>query len=161
MTIDYLGESEKYRPVIIRSLLVGEAPPPSGNRYFYVPRPLSIITPIEKNASLPATIFHHYFRARPQTTAEYISLLKRLQDMGIFLIDICDKPIKVRGCHEGEQHIIGEIPKLRRKLSERGISIEEGNIIFLLARKSYVKHLKNEFPESWHVTWKAFRMSPE
>ncbi len=37
MAIDYLALSQAYRPAMIRTLLVGESPPPSGTSYFYLP----------------------------------------------------------------------------------------------------------------------------
>ncbi len=50
----------------------------------------------------------------------YIQLLERLQNMGRFLIDICDDPITVRGNPEGLERIIHEIPRLRGKMAAGG-----------------------------------------
>jgi hypothetical protein len=98
MGIDYLRESDKYRPKTIKTLLVGEAPPFSGKTYFYAPCMLPNAIPVENDRSLPATIFNHYFQERPRTTGQYINFLLKLKEKGIFLIDICTEPIKVRGC---------------------------------------------------------------
>lgn len=159
MSIEYHQESEKYRPESIRTLLVGEAPPPNGKTYFYVPRPISNEGPIEKARSLPATIFNHYFQERPTSLERYIILLTHLKDDGIFLIDICSEPIRVRNCPEGVSRIIDEIPKLRIKMVEKSIHVADQDIIFLLARNSYKKYILREFPDSQLYTWKDFRMS--
>jgi hypothetical protein len=162
MAIDYLTESEKYRPSVIERLLIGEAPPPSGKVYFYVP-PERCTTglSIEEDTSLPATIFHHYFQQRPECKEEYEAFLRRLQEQGVFLIDICNEAIKVRGCPDGVQRIIDEIPNLRRKMVVRGINVADKNMVFLLPRKSYSKHLREAFPESRRLAWKEFRLHPE
>jgi len=160
MPIDYFRESEKYRPRKVTTLLVGEAPPPSGKAYFYLPRPMSNKRPVRNDRSLPATIFYHYFQRRPKTEAEYIDLLFKLQNKGIFLIDICDEPLKVRGCKKNLERIVNEISKLRNKMRLRNISIKDEDIIFLLPRKNYLKHLKGEFPNSKYFRWIDFRMSP-
>jgi len=159
MTIDYLAESKKYQPTIIKTLLIGEAPPPSGKKYFYVPMQLSNAKPIEKDTTLPATIFNHYFRKRPTTVDEYRDFLLRLKDMSIFLIDICDEPIRVRGCPDGVQRVKEEIPKLRSKMSKRNIQVADENIIFLLARTDYTGEVRNAFPDAQHIRWKEFRIS--
>lgn len=163
MLINYLEESEKFRPerigLEIKTLLIGEAPPPSEKKYFYLPRPLSNKKTILMDRSLPVTIFYHYFQIRPYTIEEYAKLLLRLQKMGIFLIDICDNPIEVRNNPAGIQRIISDIPKLRNKLIARNIKIEENNMIFLLPRPDYLPEIKSEFPNSRYIKWKDFRMS--
>ncbi|MFC1977857.1 hypothetical protein ACFLWS_06320 [Chloroflexota bacterium] len=160
MAIDYFRESEKYRPATIKTLLIGEAPPPSGKTYFYVPRAMSNATPIENDTSLPATIFNHYFHDRPTAIDRYIAYLTRLIEKGIFLIDICSDPIRVRANPEGVLRIIDEIPKLRSRVLARGIQVIDSNIVFLLARNKYEKQIRCEFPNSQLVRWKDFRMSP-
>jgi len=165
MTIDYFTESEKYRPKRIETLLVGESPPPSGKSYFYVPKPMSNSRPIRSDTSLPATIFYHYFLKRPETEAEYVDLLLRLKENGIFLIDICDDPVRVRGnkgvIKKNLDRIIEEIPRLRNKMASRKISVAENDIIFLLARRNYLKYIREEFPTAKYFRWIDFRLSPE
>ena len=165
MPIDYFKESEKYKPQKVSTLLVGEAPPPSGNFYFYLPRPLSNTIPIRSDRSLPATIFHHYFQTRPETEREYVRLLLKLKDMGVFLIDISDEPLRIRERRGINQlnldRLISEIPNLRSKMKSREIFIEDGKIIFLLPRLHYKRHLVDEFPESTFVRWIDFRITPE
>ncbi len=161
MAIDYFLESEKFRPKEIKKLLIGEAPPASGKTYFYVPKPMNTSIPIREDRSLPATILHHYFRQRPADVETYIQLLKCLQKMGIFLIDICDDPITVRRNPEGLERIIEEIPKLRGKMADREIHVPESNVIFLLARNNYRKHIRREFPQARTICWIDFRMTPE
>ena len=157
MAINYIIESEQYRPTKIKTLLVGEAPPSSGKKYFYGPKQMSNVRPIIEDRSLPATIFGHYFQKRPTTKDEYIAFLLRLRAMGIFLIDICDDPIKVRGCSEGVQRIIDEIPRLREKMAAREIRVPDRGIVFLLARTNYLEHIRREFPDSQYVRWIDFR----
>lgn len=159
MKIDYEAESEKYRPNPIRCLLVGEAPPPSGQTYFYIPKALSEDIDIANDKSLPATIFYHYFQARPTTMEECDDFLRRLKSMGIFLIDICDEPIKVRNSLAGVERIIHEISSLREKMALRRIDVPDEKIAFLLARRNYERHIRKEFPRSKQITWKDFRMS--
>ena len=93
--INYFEISGKYRPSKIKTLLIGEAPPPSGKKYFYLPDAIQNRSRAE-NASLPATIFYHYFDIVPSDVVEYERFLRKLQNMGIFLIDIIDEPLKIR-----------------------------------------------------------------
>jgi hypothetical protein len=163
--INYFEESEKYRPKNIKTLLIAEASPPSGKRYFYVPKAMSNKTAIEADTSLPATIFYHYFQRRPETVQEYVNLLNRLKDMGIFFMDIVDEPIKIRDKEGINQknlaYLINKIQQLRRRIRARGITISEENITFLLARKNYKKQLHEEFPHSRLIRWIDFRLSSE
>ncbi len=159
MPIDYRAESEKYRPEIIKTLLVGEAPPPSGESYFYVPKMLKLGVTLENERGLPATIFGHYFGKRPESIDEYALFLTHLQRAGIFLVDICDDPIKVRDNPDGEKRIVREIRTLRKRLAARKIQIPDEKITFLLARKSYLSHIKLEFPMSRYIPWIEFRIN--
>jgi hypothetical protein len=161
MVIDYRSESEKYRPHVINTLLVGEAPPASGKTYFYVPRQIPTGQTIENDKSLPATIFHHYFGTRPRTEHEYTDFLLALRDRGVFLVDICDEPIKVRNSPEGVCRIISEIPGLGYKLRKRGIVVPEDAMVFLLARRNYESHIRRAYPKAVRVTWKYFKIHPE
>lgn len=159
MPIDYLAEAEKYRPSKIETLLIGEAPPPNGETYFYVPVDLSNRGTIRNDRSLPATIFCHYFGRRPEGKTEYQNYLQRLRDMGVFLADIYDQPIKVRGSPEAEKRIIEAIPTLEERLRLRGIEMQNQRTIFLLARNSYEKHIRREYPYALRVPWIKFRMA--
>ncbi len=161
MAIDYFLEAEKYRPTFITTLLIGEAPPPSGKFYFYVPRTMSTNRSIETDTSLPATIFNHYFETRPQSVEDYTTFLSALRENGIFLIDICDEPIRVRGSDEGLKRIIEDIPKLRAKIESKGIVIQDESITFLLARNNYKSHIRREFPTAKYFSWKKFRTEPK
>ena len=165
MSIDYFKESEKYKPQKVKTLLVGEAPPPSGNSYFYVPKPMSNIKPIRQDRSLPATIFYHYFQTRPETEVEYVRLLQKLKDKEVFLIDISDEPLRIRernGINQMNlERLVAEIPKLRNKIRSRDIFIKDEKIIFLLPRPHYKRYLVDEFPASKCVQWIDFRMAHE
>lgn len=59
--INYSLEIEKYRPKVIKTLLIGEAPPLNGKTFFYLPKQINFMNSIENNTSLPATIFNCYF----------------------------------------------------------------------------------------------------
>ena len=114
--IDYLAQSEKYRPEVVETLLIGEAPPPNGKSYFYLPSAVRNNVSIVRNRSLPATIFHHYFKKLPVDEGEYDELLLKLKKLRVFLVDILDEPIRVRASPEGVGRIIQAIPKLRAEL---------------------------------------------
>lgn len=164
--IDYIKESDKYKPKIIKELLIGEAPPPSGKKYFYIPIIMSNKKDIEKDTSLPATIFYHYFNKRPETIDEYINFLNKLKNMGVFLIDIIDESLKIRdknyknGINTDNLRILMKhIQMLRNKIKSRGIDIDDKNMIFLLPRKHYKKELKKEFPKAKFKSWKEFRLN--
>ena len=168
MALPYFELSEKYRPEKVETLLVGEGPPPSGKRYFYLPARMNPKRDIRGYRSLPATIFYHYFRTIPSTVEEYESLLIKLKERNIFLIDILDKPLKIRDRTSknginGDNYdlLISSIPGLRDKIKDRGISISEDMIVFLLARTSYEKELKREFPNAKFVRWIDFRLGGE
>jgi hypothetical protein len=143
---------------VIETLLVGEAPPPNGNSYFYVPTVLRKARSIRDHRSLPATIFHHYFQKVPEDKQENASFLLRLKELGIFLIDILDTPVIVRNSPEGMRQIIEALPMLRGKLKRRHLEVVDEKIIFLLARKSYQAYIRREFPTSRLVPWIDFRM---
>ncbi len=157
MTLDYHALSERYRPEQITTLLVGEAPPPSGASYFYLPAPLRVAANIRENRSLPATIFYRYFKRLPSDTGEYESMLSALKDRGVFLIDICDEPIRVRNHPPGLRRIVDEIPRFRARLAARKLAVEDSAITFLLARTTYRTILKAHFPESNLIRWIDFR----
>ncbi len=158
-SLDYLALSEAYRPFVIETLLVGEAPPPSGSSYFYLPMVLRKTPSIRDNRSLPATIFHHYFLRLPESTEEYAAFLLQLKELGVFLVDLFDTPIQVRNSPEGMQQIVGALPAFRDKLKRRSIEVEDESIVFLLARTSYRARIRREFPRSRLVRWIDFRMS--
>lgn len=157
--IDYTKERNKYRPEIIKTLLIGEAPPPSGETFFYVPRIISLAKSIEDDTSLPSTIFSHYFDKRPETIEEYERFLRQLQKQGIFLIDILDLPLKIRENKENELYLVSQIPNLRDKVKSMKIGLDESDWIFLLARTSYTKHLNREYPLAQKIRWKDFRIN--
>jgi hypothetical protein len=156
--------AEPYKPTKIEYLLIGEAPPPSGV-YFYKPMRLALGANIENDRSLPSTIFNHYFDKRPESDDEYLSFLFSLKKLGIFLVDIIDDPIKVadRSFHgwvnpENLEKVIAGIGTFMDRLSQRGITIPENRMIFLLARKHYVRTIREAFPGAYRISWKDFRM---
>lgn len=157
--IDYAFYRNKYRPDKIKTLLIGEAPPPSGKTFFYVPKDLQLSKLVETDTSLPSTIFNHYFGKRPSNVNEYEEMLYILKTEGIFLIDIFDKPIQIRGNKMNEAILIKQIPLLANKIQrELNIDLVENQWIFLLARTSYRKHLNSYFPSASKIRWKDFRL---
>jgi len=169
--LDYLELSEKYKPENIglktKTLLVAEAPPPSGTSYFYLPGKLAKYENIEDARTLPHTIFYHHFTDIPLTIGKYEEYLKRLQKMEIFLMDILDEHLKIRDSssssginQENYKKLLLQISKLRDKIKNRGIQIEDENIIFLDPYHvySYHKELKKEFPESEIIRWIVYRL---
>ncbi len=161
MGIDYLKLSDEYRPSNIRTLLIGESSPPAGKQYFYLPRAMKNIQPLRKDTSLPATIFGHYFGRRPETEEEYRSFLIHLCENGIFLIDIYDRPLRVRNNPEGLKLIKESIPLLRKKMAERHIAARDEQMIFLLARQNYKRQIKQEFPRAQLIPWIDFRLNTD
>lgn len=170
MSLNYWALSEDYRPTVIETLLVAEAPPPGGQAYFYLPATVPRAATIRETVSLPATIFFHYFKALPANKAEYLDFLEKLKSMGVFLVDIYDDPIKVNHRHwtpkeeaakkkkEAIETIKSAIPLLRRKLKERKIAIADERITFVMPRTDYNKHIRQEFPRSQVFQWVDFRM---
>lgn len=162
MTLIYKEIAEEYKPIKVKTLLIGEAPPPNGTSYFYVPK-----VPV-REISMPSTVFHHYFGKKPVTVVEYIYFLKLLKKHKIFLIDICDIPLRITNkAHKGwidpEQLEIlkSNIPKLKNKINLRKIIIPEEKIIFLPARNKYNRQIRENFPKSKIISWANFRRSRE
>jgi hypothetical protein len=158
MALDYHALSQRNRPARVTTLLVGEAPPPNGTSYFYLPAKLRVAANIRENRSLPATIFYRYFRRLPSDVNDYESMLTALKERGVFLIDLCDDPIRVRNHPLGLRRIVDEIPRFREKLARRKLNVDDSAITFLLARTTYRAILKAHFPLSALVRWIDFRL---
>lgn len=164
--MDYNTLAKKYKPEAIKTLLVGEAPPPDGKTYFYkIPDVYSIPkSKIEDDSSLRATIFNHYFGRRPNDRSEYEKFLICLQKRGVFLIDIYDENlvIKKRGQPFNgvniEKLVSAEnIKKLKDKISK--LVTPETKVIFVIPTgRPYTKELLKEFPNISCVNWKCFRL---
>lgn len=142
--LNYRMLANKYRPDNeIKILLVGEAPPPSGKKYFYnIPENYRPKANIEKDTSLPGTVFNHFFDRLPNNSKDYEDCLVMLKDNGIFLIDIYEQPIQVRNNKEKSLPVIFSDSNLE-DLNSRIHSIisERTEIIFLLARTYKKKSL--------------------
>tara|TARA_X000000368_G_scaffold359824_1_gene303330 strand:- start:342 stop:839 length:498 start_codon:yes stop_codon:yes gene_type:complete len=159
--IDYEKERKKFRPKSIKTLLIAEAPPPSGKFFFYVPRKLQLGRSIDQDTSLPSTIFNHYFNRRPSNNQEYIFFLNELKRKRIFLIDILDEPIKIRNNKENVKYLISRLPDLKKKIKDDNIELDESKWIFLLARNTYKKYINQLYPEAQKIRWKDFRLTSE
>lgn len=90
--LDYKKLSENYKPASIRLLLIGEAPPEGGNRYFYE-------VPVKKYDYLFMAVFQaidaisayeYDQKKRPEGMKECILLT--LQHKGVFVTDLCPIP---------------------------------------------------------------------
>ena len=173
MHINYTELANNYRPENeIKWLLIGEAPPPNGDTYFYLPK-----VPIRKD-SMPKTIFMHYFDDIPDTEEKYQQLLEILKSMGVFLVDIVNENIKVRdiyaetficeyfdkkplmkGVRKKEfEEVLRNIPLLEKNLKNRGIAVPSSNWIFLLPGSRHrISYIKSFYPDSRAFRWHKFR----
>jgi hypothetical protein len=167
--IDYFKESGKFKPNKINVLLVGEAPPPSGKKYFYkVPDNYKVSKTVENDTSLPGTIFNHFFNRRPKNPKEYKRFLEELKSQGVFLIDMYNEPIRIRDRNEpgginnkNLEKIFSDenMTDLKNRIDE--LSTNKTIMIFLLARnyrKKYKDKIKITFPDAKLIRWKKFRM---
>jgi hypothetical protein len=161
--LKYKNAAEKYKPNKIKTLLIGEAPPPPTEKnpnpnYFY-------ITPSKftgHNASLPGRVFTHYFGSYAKGKEDYANKLEKLRDNGIFMIDIVEEPITVKKSKlepeipESVEIIKNSLPKLKERIKELGVS--EENVIFLIpSHRSYRKDARRMFPNSkFPKGWKEF-----
>lgn len=163
MPIDYSKIASNYFPKSgVNKLLIGEAPPPNGTSYFYIPKDRV------RELSMPSTVFQHYFGKKPETTEEYEYMLNQLKNNNIFLMDICDLPLRIsnrsyKGWVDPEKLaiLISHIPLLREKIISRGINISDENIIFLPARNMYNRQIRESFPNSTIISWADFRQTRE
>ncbi len=76
--------AEKYKPARVRVLLVAEAPPAADDRYFY-------FEDVTKHDWLFLGVAEVLLRGRP-VRREKPASLKKLQEMGFFLIDLKPDP---------------------------------------------------------------------
>lgn len=164
--LDYQKLAKNFMPNEIKILLIGEAPPPNGKKYFYrIPENYSPSSSIEYDRSLPATIFNHYFGRRPKDEKEYECFLKCLKKRDIFLIDIINEPLKIRdkgrknGINEDNiAKLLSNLDYLKKRIEEFKIKNKNIIVIFLLARNNYIKKLKEKFEDVSFITWKCFRL---
>jgi len=154
--INYSDLANKYKPDIIDTLLVGEAPPQSGKSYFYLP-----VNQVNAG-SLPGTVFIHYFGILPQSKKEYIYFLEQLRRRRIWVIDIIDEPVEVWINRSkwiknpaGINKISNNLPSLKKRIAE--LNINERDVTFLLARNDYASKVRTLFPNSIKTTWSKFR----
>jgi hypothetical protein len=174
MNINYNELASLYKPTKISTLLIGEAPPPSGKKYFYlIPDKYNPRNPIEQDQSLPATVFNHYFGRRPNSPEEYRKFLICLKEHGIFLIDLINLPLRIRN---NKEHGGINIESIEQVFSDANLAvlnnrIEEiadanTEIIFLIAR-NYKKVYKSKlsittgipFTKKNYIRWKDFRLT--
>lgn len=78
--------AERYRPDRVRLLLVGQAPPAVDDRYFY-------FTDVSTQDSLFRSVARAILPNTEPTRSNKASLLARLRDRGVFLIDLKPDPV--------------------------------------------------------------------
>lgn len=146
----------KFKPTRIKTLLIGEAPPPNGQTYFYkIPDKYSIPnSKIEDDTSLRATIFNHYFGSRPIDIKEYETFLDCLKKRGVFLIDIINENLVISKRNQplNKENInklvsIENLLDLKNRISNL-VTIETKVIFLLPSGRPYIKKLIEEFPNS-------------
>lgn len=164
--MNILIQSNCFKPSKIQILLIGEAPPPNSDKHFYVvpqkykPSKLTI----DRDSSLPSTIFNHYFKRLPTDELEYEVFLKCLMNKGIFLIDIINERLEIKKWRQPVNQT--SVSKLisNENLNDLKCRIKkliqsDTKIIFLLPTgRPYVKKLREEFQDASFVNWKCFRL---
>ncbi len=163
MPLDYNALAKSYKPKVIKTLIIGEAPPSCGTKYFYKAFQMSKAK-LENDYSLPATIFGHYFGKKPTDIDEYEKMLRVLQSNNIFLIDIHDEPIQVATRKNGTnranmQKVKDSICLLKNKIQFVCGGLPE-EIIYLMPRGGYKRLLKALCLNSSYYGWKEFRIIP-
>jgi hypothetical protein len=98
--------ARRFKPSSIKLLLVAEAPPSALDRYFYFP-----------TVGTQDSLFRYVARlvlGREPTRANKPELLGALSDAAVFLIDLCEEPIRdradLRACVPG---LIARVAKLK------------------------------------------------
>jgi hypothetical protein len=163
MPINYKKLSKKNKPLgNIKTLLIGEAPPPNGTTYFYLPGESRLHILIEDDNSLPATIFNHYFDNRPNDKIEYQKFLDILKQNGIFLIDMHEKLLQIRLRKElkleNVEKVRQQIPMLKERIKNiKGVT-KKTKVIFLMPHPVYNAAIHNFFTNPTIKSWKEFRM---
>ena len=102
----------RYRPVRVRILFVGEAPPESG-RFFY-----------QADSGLYRAVRGTFIRALP--ALEGRDFLKSFRGLGCYLVDLCGKPVdrlapkeRRKACADGEVRLSAVIRRLRTEAVAR------------------------------------------
>lgn len=161
--MDYKKLAQVYQPKKIGVLLVGEAPPPSGKKYFYFPPPdYKPVRGIADDAGLPATIFNHYFGKRPANSIEYVEYLSHLKKHGIFLIDMYPFPENFRRNKDLRDKLFNGSNMMRLQKEINLLAHQSTKIIFLLARNYQAAQrmiITKHFPSAIYEKWKDFRLN--
>jgi hypothetical protein len=94
--------AQKYRPAVVKLLLVAEAPPAAVDRYFY-------FEDVSTQDSLFRYIARGILKVEPERGNKE-QLLSRLRDRGVFLIDLKRDPVT-----QGRGSLVEEVPGLVRR----------------------------------------------
>jgi len=162
-TLDYEAIAEKYKPRgEIKHLLIGEAPPHENpDNYFYIPREKGVGTGFQGfHASLPGLVFKKFLGYVPTNKMEYVLCLKKLQAMGVWVIDLVPEPLVVNTRASGVDPeavdvLVDAVPDLKRRVDDLGVPYK--NIILLNLRSRVNTALIKAFPGAKpYKTWKQF-----
>ena len=98
--------AQKHQPDHIKLLLVAEAPPCDGERYFYYPD-------VEQHDWLYRYVWQALSGQKPEKN-EKAANLKRLRDAGVFLIDLCEDDIAKPKLKDLEPHAPGLVERAKK-----------------------------------------------
>ncbi|MDD3231821.1 MAG: hypothetical protein PHO06_00500 [Clostridia bacterium] len=97
---EYEGKREKYKPLKIKVLFVGESRP-VGNTFFY-----------NENSRL----YHHTKNAFEKANVNFS--LKNFESLGCWLYDVCDEPVDNKTTSERKRLIKKGLPKLKENIEK-------------------------------------------
>jgi hypothetical protein len=139
-----------FRPRKVRLLFVGESPPASG-RFFY-----------RRDSGLYRAMRDAFSIADPTVDDE--NFLKRFQDAGCYLIDLCGDPVdnlappaRRAACEAGERRLAGTIEELRPGTIATLVRSIEANVKKAAARAAWDgPFLHLPYPGRWIEHRKTF-----
>jgi hypothetical protein len=145
MNLWYKELRDRYRPSIIKILLIGESPPDPGDRerrFFYSPN----LKYDNLYRGVAKAVYGEYVKLQKKP-----HILRNLQRDGFWLIDACDEPINKLKPGEKSKMIKKSLPRLIEKCSKasptNGVIICHGRVYGIAApelRKAGVKVLHDE-----------------
>lgn len=139
-----------YRPVRVRVLFVGEAPPASG-RFFY-----------SANSGLYRAIRAAFVAAFPHNYDE--DFLRRFQSLGCYLVDLCGRPVdrlqeKVRRsvCVAGETRLTKRLKQLHPEIVVVLLRSIAANVSRAAAKAKWSGiQVESPYPGRWYRNRLAF-----
>ena len=136
-------QRNRYRPVRVKLLFIGEAPPASG-RFFY-----------HKDSGLYCAFRTSFIKAFP--VLENKDFLKKFQALGCYLIDLCPKPVdrldrrkRIRVCKQSEFRLVQAIRRLRPEIIVSVVRSISSNVGRAQKRAKWTgKYLSLPYPGRW------------